>query len=79
MDGATTFTLSLPNRGVLLGFLTVGQLLDAAAAADASDLFGAVSVGDNLLEKPRIEVVALRAEPESAAAEGEVEPDRECE
>ena len=59
MDGATTFTLSLPNRGVLLGFLTVGQLLDAAAAADASDLFGAVSVGDNLLEKPRIEVVAL--------------------
>jgi alkanesulfonate monooxygenase SsuD/methylene tetrahydromethanopterin reductase-like flavin-dependent oxidoreductase (luciferase family) len=59
MGEATDFTLSLPNRGVLLGFLSVGQLLDAAEAADTSGSFGAVSIGDNLLEKPRVEVVAL--------------------
>jgi alkanesulfonate monooxygenase SsuD/methylene tetrahydromethanopterin reductase-like flavin-dependent oxidoreductase (luciferase family) len=55
----TRFTLSLPNRGVLLGLLTVPQLLDAAAAAEASGLFDTVAIGDNLLEKPRVEAVAL--------------------
>ncbi len=55
----TTFTLSLPNRGILLGFLTVEQLLDAAVAAETSEHFGSVSIGDNLLEKPRVEVIAL--------------------
>jgi alkanesulfonate monooxygenase SsuD/methylene tetrahydromethanopterin reductase-like flavin-dependent oxidoreductase (luciferase family) len=58
-DQPATFTLSLPNRGCLLGILTVEQLLDAAAQAEASGLFEAVSIGDNLLEKPRIEVIAL--------------------
>jgi alkanesulfonate monooxygenase SsuD/methylene tetrahydromethanopterin reductase-like flavin-dependent oxidoreductase (luciferase family) len=57
--GTTRFNLSLPNRGVLLGFLGTEELLDAAARADASGLFGGVSVGDNLLEKPRLEVIAL--------------------
>jgi len=55
----TTLTLSLPNRGVLLGVLTVEQLLHAAEAAEASGWFASVSIGDNLLEKPRIEAVAL--------------------
>jgi alkanesulfonate monooxygenase SsuD/methylene tetrahydromethanopterin reductase-like flavin-dependent oxidoreductase (luciferase family) len=55
----TAFALSLPNRAVVLGFLTVDQLLGAAEAADASGQFAALSVGDNLLEKPRVEVVAL--------------------
>src|SRR5262249_27222396 len=57
--GATRFNLSLPNRGVLLGFLTAEELLDAAARAEASGHFGGISVGDNLLEKPRLEVIAL--------------------
>ena len=52
----TTFTLSLPNRGVLLGFLTVEQLLQAAEAAGT---FAGVAIGDNLLEKPRVEAIAL--------------------
>ena len=55
----TTFTLSLPNRGCLLGILTVDQLLGAAVQAEASGQFSSVSVGDNLLEKPRIEAIAL--------------------
>ena len=46
----TAFALSLPNRAVVLGFLTVDQLLGAAEAADASGQFAALSVGDNLLE-----------------------------
>jgi alkanesulfonate monooxygenase SsuD/methylene tetrahydromethanopterin reductase-like flavin-dependent oxidoreductase (luciferase family) len=57
--GRTTFCLSLPNRGVLLGFLSPRDLLDAAEAAEASGHFQAVSVGDNLLEKPRLEAIAL--------------------
>jgi alkanesulfonate monooxygenase SsuD/methylene tetrahydromethanopterin reductase-like flavin-dependent oxidoreductase (luciferase family) len=55
----TTFTLSLPNRAIVLGFLTVDQLLGAAQAADASRHFAGVAIGDNLLEKPRVEAVAL--------------------
>lgn len=55
----TAFQLSLPNRAIVLGFLTTAQVLDAASAADASGQFAALSVGDNLLEKPRLEVVAL--------------------
>jgi alkanesulfonate monooxygenase SsuD/methylene tetrahydromethanopterin reductase-like flavin-dependent oxidoreductase (luciferase family) len=58
-DRPATFTLSLPNRGCLLGILTVEQLLEAAGRAEASGFFAAVSIGDNLLEKPRIEVIAL--------------------
>jgi alkanesulfonate monooxygenase SsuD/methylene tetrahydromethanopterin reductase-like flavin-dependent oxidoreductase (luciferase family) len=55
----TRFNLSLPNRGVLLGFLSAEDLLAAASRADASGLFGGISVGDNLLEKPRLEAIAL--------------------
>ena len=58
-EAETRFTLSLPNRGVLLGFLTVEQLLDAAVAAEASGHFHGVSIGDNLLEKPRVEALTL--------------------
>jgi alkanesulfonate monooxygenase SsuD/methylene tetrahydromethanopterin reductase-like flavin-dependent oxidoreductase (luciferase family) len=57
--GGSSLTLSLPNRGVLLGFLGVEDLLGAAEAADRSGHFDGVSVGDNLLEKPRLEVIAL--------------------
>jgi alkanesulfonate monooxygenase SsuD/methylene tetrahydromethanopterin reductase-like flavin-dependent oxidoreductase (luciferase family) len=55
----TRFNLSLPNRGVLLGFLTADELLDAAARAEASGHFDGVAIGDNLLEKPRLEAIAL--------------------
>src|SRR5262245_66314874 len=57
--GRASLTLSLPNRGVLLGFLGVEDLLGAAEAADQSGHFDGISVGDNLLEKPRLEVIAL--------------------
>jgi len=56
---ATRFTLSLPNRGVLLGILTADELLDAATRAEASGHFAGVGIGDNLLEKPRLEAIAL--------------------
>ena len=55
----TAFALSLPNRGILLGLLTVEQILAAAVAAEASNQFAAVGIGDNLLEKPRVEAIAL--------------------
>ena len=56
---APAFSLSLPNRGILLGLLTVEQLLRAAEAAEESGHFASVGIGDNLLEKPRVEAVAL--------------------
>jgi alkanesulfonate monooxygenase SsuD/methylene tetrahydromethanopterin reductase-like flavin-dependent oxidoreductase (luciferase family) len=58
-ESETRFTLSLPNRAILLGFLDVDQLLAAAAAAEASGHFAGVSIGDNLLEKPRVEALTL--------------------
>ena len=53
--------LTLPNRGVLLGATTPGQMLDLAEAADQSGLFRSVWVGDSLLGKPRMESVSLLA------------------
>lgn len=55
----TAFGLTLSNRGVVLGRFTAGQLLDLAAAADACDLLHHVWVGDSILNKPRLETVAL--------------------
>jgi alkanesulfonate monooxygenase SsuD/methylene tetrahydromethanopterin reductase-like flavin-dependent oxidoreductase (luciferase family) len=53
--------LTLPNRGVLFGAVTVAQMLDLAERADASDRFHSVWVGDSLLGKPRLESIALLA------------------
>ena len=49
--------LLLPNQGVVFGATTVAELLQLAETADASGLFDAVFVGDNLLAKPRLESV----------------------
>ncbi len=51
--------LTLPNRGVLFGATTAGEMLDMAEIADRSGAFASVWVGDSLLAKPRLESVAL--------------------
>jgi len=53
--------LTLPNRGVLIGVTSPGQMLDLAEAADRSELFRSVWVGDSLLGKPRMESIGLLA------------------
>jgi alkanesulfonate monooxygenase SsuD/methylene tetrahydromethanopterin reductase-like flavin-dependent oxidoreductase (luciferase family) len=53
--------LTLPNRGILFGAVTVEQMLRLAELADASERFHSVWVGDSLLGKPRLESIALLA------------------
>ena len=53
--------LLLPNQGVVFGATTVAELLTLAETAEASGLFDAVFVGDNLLAKPRLESVTTLA------------------
>jgi alkanesulfonate monooxygenase SsuD/methylene tetrahydromethanopterin reductase-like flavin-dependent oxidoreductase (luciferase family) len=53
--------LTLPNRGVLFGATTSGQMLEISEIADQSGLFASVWVGDSLLGKPRMESIALLA------------------
>lgn len=53
--------LTLPNRGVLFGVTTLGEMLDLAEIADQSGVFQSVWVGDSLLGKPRMESIALLA------------------
>lgn len=55
----TAFGLTLSNRGVALGRFTAAQLLDLAEMADGSGLLHHVWVGDSILNKPRLEPVAL--------------------
>ncbi len=50
--------LSLPNRGVLFGAISVQELFDLSEIADESGVFDSVWVGDSLLAKPRLECVA---------------------
>ncbi|HWP56892.1 MAG TPA: LLM class flavin-dependent oxidoreductase [Candidatus Acidoferrales bacterium] len=54
-----SFGLTLANRGVIIGAVTVPELLRMARRAEESGKFGAVWVGDSLLAKPRLESVAL--------------------
>ena len=51
--------LLLPNQGVVFGAVTTTELIAMAQQADASGLFDALFVGDNLLAKPRLESVTL--------------------
>ena len=53
--------LTLPNRGVLFGATTAGEMLDLAEIADASGQFQSVWVGDSLFGKPRMEAIVLLA------------------
>lgn len=56
-----TFGLTLANRAVVLGVIKAGDLIELAAAAEASGAFDTVWVGDSLLAKPRLESVTLLA------------------
>jgi alkanesulfonate monooxygenase SsuD/methylene tetrahydromethanopterin reductase-like flavin-dependent oxidoreductase (luciferase family) len=53
-----SYGLSLPNRGVLFGAITVEEILAMSEVADASGAFDSVWVGDSLFAKPRLEAVA---------------------
>ena len=52
---------TLPNRGVLFGVTTPGEMVDLAEMADASGRFQSVWVGDSLFGKPRLEAIVLLA------------------
>ena len=54
-----TFGLTLANRGVIIGAVTVPELFDMAKRGEDSGAFDAVWVGDSLLAKPRLESIAL--------------------
>jgi alkanesulfonate monooxygenase SsuD/methylene tetrahydromethanopterin reductase-like flavin-dependent oxidoreductase (luciferase family) len=56
---AASFGLILPNRAVILGAVTVKDLLDLTEQGEASDAFDTIWVGDSLLAKPRLESVTL--------------------
>lgn len=51
--------LSLPNRGVLFGLATVGDLFEAAALAEESGAFESVWVGDSFIHKPRLDSIVM--------------------
>jgi len=51
--------LILPNRAVVLGKVTVRDLLDLTVEGERSQVFDTVWVGDSLLAKPRLESVTL--------------------
>lgn len=53
--------LSLPNRGILFGAISVAEMLELAEFADKGEFFDSVWVGDGLIAKPRVEAVASLA------------------
>ena len=54
-----SFGLILPNRAVILGAVTVRDLLNLAVQGETSGAFDTIWVGDSLLAKPRLESVTL--------------------
>ncbi|HYB43722.1 MAG TPA: LLM class flavin-dependent oxidoreductase [Candidatus Methylomirabilis sp.] len=56
-----SFGLILANRAVVLGALSVRDLIDLATDGEASGAFDTIWVGDSLLAKPRLESVTLLA------------------
>ena len=54
-----SFGLTLANRGVIIGIVKAGDLIELAQEAEAAGAFDAVWVGDSLLAKPRLESVTL--------------------
>ena len=43
--------LLLPNQGVVFGAVTIPEMMAMAEAADSSEIFDSLFVGDNLLAK----------------------------
>src|ERR687897_2289414 len=54
-----SFGLTLANRGVIIGAVTVPELFEMAKRGEDSGAFDAVWVGDSLLAKPRLESITL--------------------
>jgi alkanesulfonate monooxygenase SsuD/methylene tetrahydromethanopterin reductase-like flavin-dependent oxidoreductase (luciferase family) len=61
MPDRARFGLTLPNRGVVTGMTTVGEMLALARQADAEPAWDSVWVGDSILAKPRLDAIALLA------------------
>jgi alkanesulfonate monooxygenase SsuD/methylene tetrahydromethanopterin reductase-like flavin-dependent oxidoreductase (luciferase family) len=60
MTGRTPrYGLSLPNRGVLFGATSVGELIEVSERAEASGAFESIWVGDSIFIKPRLESLVL--------------------
>jgi alkanesulfonate monooxygenase SsuD/methylene tetrahydromethanopterin reductase-like flavin-dependent oxidoreductase (luciferase family) len=55
----SSFGLILANRAVVLGKITVRELIDLTIEAEGAGIFDTVWVGDSLLAKPRLESVTL--------------------
>lgn len=51
--------LSLPNRGVLFGAISVEEMLQMSEVADRSGAFDSLWVGDSIFAKPRLEAVTV--------------------
>ena len=56
---ATTFGLTLSNRGVVTGSSTIDDMLTLARLADADQAWDSIWVGDSLLAKPRLDALGL--------------------
>src|SRR6185295_14054998 len=54
-----SFGLILPNRAIVLGSVSVRDLIDLTSAGEGSGAFDTIWVGDSLLAKPRLEAVTL--------------------
>ena len=52
------FGLTLPNRGVIIGVTTVGEMLQLAADAESAG-WDSVWVGDSIFAKPRLDAMVL--------------------
>ena len=55
----SSFGLILPNRAIVLGSVSVRDLIDLTTAGEGSGAFDTIWVGDSLLAKPRLEAVTL--------------------
>src|SRR5215218_11459586 len=53
------FGLTLPNRGVITGATSMGEMLELAEMADAETIWDSVWVGDSILAKPRLDAITL--------------------
>jgi len=51
--------LSLPNRGVLFGAISVDEMLQMSEVADRSGAFHSLWVGDSMFAKPRLEALTI--------------------
>src|SRR6516225_4893570 len=57
-ESKVKFGLTLPNRGVVIGAITVAEMLQLAADAE-SEGWDSVWVGDSIFAKPRLDAMVL--------------------